>query len=137
MVIFLKIISFPVRLILFLLIAIISGIVSGLNHTLGLLLIFSASVVSFIGSLVTGTAIIAGVIIAGGIIFFPDKFESFTDNIPYLIISCVGITAVCIPLILMPILAEKLFDVCDTFAEWLWALAKMILFCDVDEIRYF
>lgn len=137
MVIFLKIISFPVRLIFFLLIAIISGIVSGLNHTLGLLLIFSANVVSFIGSLVTGTAIIAGVIIAGGIIFFPDKFESFTDNILYLIISCVGITAVCIPLILMPILAEKLFDVCDTFAEWLWALAKMILFCDVDEIRYF
>lgn len=137
MAIFLKIISFPVRLIFFLLIAIISGIVSGLNHTLGLLLIFSASVVSFIGSLVTGTAIIAGVIIAGEIIFFPDKFESFTDNILYLIISCVGITAVCIPLILMPILAEKLFDVCDTFAEWLWALAKMILFCDVDEIRYF
>ena len=137
MAIFLKIISFPVRLIFFLLIAIISGIVSGLNHTLGLLLIFSASVVSFIGSLVTGTAIIAGVIIAGGIIFFHDKFESFTDNILYLIISCVGITAVCIPLILMPILAEKLFDVCDTFAEWLWALAKMILFCDVDEIRYF
>lgn len=135
--VFIKIISFPVRFILFALVALISGIVSGLNHTLGLFLIFAAAVISFIGSLVLGISVIAGIIFAGGFLLYPEKFDDFTDNIPYLIISCLGMIVVTIPLILMPVIAEKLFDWLDTAAEWLWAFAKMILFCDVDEIRYF
>jgi hypothetical protein len=38
---------------------------------------------------------------------------------------------------MMPLIAEKLYDIAETAADWTWGLAKMILFCDIDEIRYF
>lgn len=137
MVLFLKIISFPFRLILFLITAIISGTVSGLNHTLGLLLIAAAYIISVIGSIIMGITVIGGIVYIGGFVLYPEKFEALKGNIPFLLLSGAGLMIGCMLLILMPLLSEKLFEWSETAADWLWGLAKMILFCDIDEIKYY
>lgn len=137
MVLFLKIISFPFRLVLFFVISLLTLIVSGYNHTFGLFLIFAAAVISFIGSMSVGLMVIAVIIYAGGFLMYPDKFAPIGDSIPAMLLSAIVLFIFAIPLILMPAIAEKLFEFTETASEWLWGLAKMILFCNIDELRYF
>lgn len=134
MILFLKIISFPIRFALFLIFGFIAFIFSGLNHTFGLFLIFAASFIAGLGSLLMGITVIGGIVYLGGFIFYPDSFSSLKDSIPFLIISGVGLTIFTTFLMLVPVIAEKLYEVIEFIADWLWALAKAIIFCNISEL---
>lgn len=133
---FLKIISFPIRLGLFIVFAVLALIVSGLNHTFVMFLNIAAAVIAFLGSIFSGLmilGIISRVIIE---IAANGNVKSVHDTV----IFCLTSTGIALLFGLvcgfMPVISSCLFAILLKAAEWMWAFAKMTLFCDVDELNY-
>lgn len=133
---FLKIISFPIRLVLFIAFALLALIVSGLNHTFVMFLNLTAAVIAFLGSIFSGLmilGIISRVIIEiaanGGLKSVHDTVTSslFSTGLALLFGFVCGF---------MPVISSYLFAILLKAADWLWAFSKMILLCDIDELNY-
>ena len=133
---FLKIISFPIRLVLFTLFALLTLIVSVINNTFVMFLNLAAAVIAFLGSIFTGlmilgviASIIIEVAVNGGLKSVHDTVTSslFSTGLALLF------GFVCV---FMPIISSYLFAILLKTADWLWAFSKMILLCDIDELNY-
>lgn len=125
----LKIISFPVRLPLFLIFGLIAAVISGFTMTAGVLLLLAVRLIASAGTLFTVLFSIAAIIEICCLIFQPEKY-SFSDNSPLKVLLLLGILfAACFILSLLPTVIEKLFGLLLAAAAGIWGFAKLILFC--------
>lgn len=125
----LKVISFPVRLKLFLTFGIISAAISGLAMTAGVLLVLAVRLIASAGTLFTVLFSAAAVIEICCLFFQPEKY-TFSDNSPIKILILLGILyAACFLLFLLPTAAEKILALFLSAAAGIWSFAKLILFC--------
>lgn len=133
---FLKIISFPIRLGLFIIFAVLALIVSGLNHTFVMFLNFAAAVIAFFGSILSGLMIIGVISTVVIEITTHGNVKSVHDTIIFCL-SSIG-TALLFGIVckFMPVISSVLFAAALTVSDWLLGFAKMILHCDVDELKY-
>ncbi len=125
----LKILSFPIRLPLFLIFAIISAVLSGFAMTVGVLLLLAVRLMASAGTLITVLfSIVAGIEIFC-LVFQAEKY-AFSDNSPVKMLILLGIVyAACFILSLLPVVIEKALGLLLSAAAGIWQLAKRILFC--------
>ena len=125
----LKILSFPIRLPLFLIFAIISAVLSGFTMTVGVLLLLAVRLMASAGTLITVLfSIVAGIEIFS-LVFQAEKY-AFSDNSPVKMLILLGIVyAACFILSLLPVVIEKALGLLLSAAAGIWQLAKRILFC--------
>lgn len=125
----LKILTFPLRLPIFLIFAVVAAVISGFTMTAGVLILLAVRLLSSASTLFTVLFTIAAAIEIGCLIFQPDKY-SFTGNTPVKVLILLGgLYAVCFILSLLPNITEKAFGLLLTAAASIWGLAKLILFC--------
>lgn len=118
-----KIITFPIRLVLFLVTALISGAILLIDQTVCLLCAFAAYVVRVIGLLITLPAAAMFTVM-----IFRD-YESLTENRPIIewIIFVVLLWLVVLFFAVLPKIAEKLYIWLYIVGVWLWNLSMTIL----------
>lgn len=127
--IFLKIISFPIRFLIFLLFGLLSLTLSFLRNTFVMFLTMAASIISGVGSFLSGLMIIG--IIASIIIEYAShgELKSVKDTVIFALTSIGLATAFGFVCGFMPAISEKLYEAAWTASDWLWGLAKTVLFC--------
>lgn len=124
-----KILSFPIRLPLFLIFALLSAVISGFAMTVGVLLLLTVRLIASASTVVTALFSVCVIIELCCQIFQPEKY-AFSDNSPIkIIILLVGLYAVCFILSLLPGITEKAFGLLLTVAATIWRFSKLILFC--------
>lgn len=124
-----KIISFPVRLPLFLIFGLIAAVISGFTMTVGVLLLLAVKLIASAGTLFTVLFSIAAIIEICCLIFQPEKY-AFSGNTPLNVLMLLGILyAVCFILSLLPTVVEKAFGLLLAAAAGIWSFARLILFC--------
>lgn len=125
---FLKIITFPMRFVLFAFFGLLALILSFVRNTLIMFLTVAASLIAVIGSILSGLMIIC--IIVAVIIEHSshDELKPMKDTVIFVVTS-VGLAAL-FGLIcgFMPVISDKLYEAAWTAADRLWRLAKVILF---------
>lgn len=125
----LKVISFPLRLPLFIALGLISVIVSGFAMTAGVLLVLAVRLIASAGTLFTVLFSVAAVIEICCLVFQPEKY-AFSNNTPLKVLILLGfLYAACFLLSLLPTAAEKLLKLLLSAGAGIWRLAKLILFC--------
>ncbi len=129
---FLKIITFPIRFVLFLLFGVLSLTLSFLRNTFIMFLTIAASIISMVGSFLSGLMIIG--VIASIIIEYAShgELKSVKDTVIFALTSIGLATAFGFVCGFMPIISKKLYEAAWTAADRLWGLSKVILFCDTD-----
>ncbi len=121
----LKIISFPVRFILFLLLAIISGITFTCNHTIGYFCVFASGVIQALG---VGACIFGlGSIIAA----YVRGYETISQQAPiwaFAILVVFGLVVMTM-FFFLPVISRTLYNWFDIVAVRIMEIAKLILLC--------
>lgn len=121
-----KVITFPVRFILFLVTAIISGVILLIDQTVCLLCAFAAYVVRVIGLLIMLPAAAMNTVM----IFV--NYDSFTDGEGMSIMEWIVFLAlewlVVLFFAFLPKIAEKIYIWLYIGGIWLWNFSKIILF---------
>ncbi|MDE5772177.1 MAG: hypothetical protein K2I06_11225 [Ruminococcus sp.] len=129
MVMLLKILSFPIRLVLFLVLGLVALVVISLTQTLGILLMISANLVSAIGKIFTGGLIVVCLIELYHTVFKPDEFHA-EGLTPFKICIFILILAVMFFLTsFLPPAVEKIYEFLLITVAYIWGFAKFILFC--------
>lgn len=122
-----KILSFPIRLPLFLIFALLSAVMSGFAMTVGVLLLLTVRLIASAGTLFTVLFSIAAVIEIFCLVFQPEKY-AFSSNTPVKVLILLGILyAACFVLSLLPAVVETAFGLLLAAAAKMWSLAKLIL----------
>ncbi|MCM1529781.1 MAG: hypothetical protein NC093_07275 [Alistipes sp.] len=128
--IFLKIISFPIRLVLFLILGLLSLLLLIFQNTFLLFLNFAASLIALAGSFIAGLGMIG--IIIGIIMTLRNGWSEFKEMGLTFFLCIIFITLLTLFSGSMPTIVSKLYSMVFIAAVWLWGLAKVILFCDTD-----
>ncbi len=125
----LKILSFPVRLPLFLILALISAAIAGFTMTVGVLVLMAVRLISSASTIITVLFSVCAVIEICCLIFQQEKY-SFSGNSPVkIIIMLAALYVVCFIFSLLPGIADKAFGLLLTATAGIWRLAKLILLC--------
>ncbi len=121
--IFLKIITFPIRLVLFLVIALISGIMFALNNTIGVVCCVASELIQKIG---VGLMTLG---IASYVITFIIDYERMSENVSLRDTVIFGVLLLIIMAVFyfLPVIAQVIFAWVQVAAIWLWEIAKKIL----------
>lgn len=119
-----KVITFPIRLVLFLATALISGAILLIDQTVCLLCAFAAYVVRVIGLLI----MLPGAAMITAFVFI--NYESFTEDIPIIewIVFLALLWLAVLFFAFLPKIAEKLYIWLYVGGIWLWYFSKTILF---------
>ncbi len=122
---FFKIITFPVRLVLFLVIALISGIIFALNNTIGMVCCVASGLIQKIGVGIMSLGMCSYVITF--ILDYERMSErvSLRDNVLFGVLIIVTMAV----FYFLPVIAQTVFAWIQLAAIWLWEIAKTILFC--------
>lgn len=122
---FLKIITFPIRLILFLAIAAVSGIMLMLNNTIGMLCCVASGIVKALG---VGFMILC---IGNFLITYIRNYDTMSVDTPVWEAALfLGLLLVVMAVFyFMPVIAQVIFTWVEMAVMWLWGLAKTVLFC--------
>lgn len=121
--IFLKIITFPIRLVLFLVIALISGIMFALNNTIGVVCCVASELIQKIG---VGLMTLG---IASYVIIFIIDYERMSENVSLRDTVIFGVLLLIVMAVFyfLPVIAQVIFAWVQVAAIWLWEIAKKIL----------
>lgn len=127
-----KIVSFPFRLVLFVIIALLTSVIWGFNHTVVTFFQVGSAIISVIGSVFSALAL-GGVIIQVVLELINNGKIDSIKNTVLLLLLLVGLEVL---FRFLPVIFQAL-SIAFTFATmWLWAFSKMILFCNADELNY-
>lgn len=127
MITFLKIISFPVRLPIFILLAIVSGIIFSVIRTFGIILLSAGSIASTLIQLAAG--MFSVLVIIDLISFFTDSgTAAFTSPVKDFILFGISLL-ISLFGAYMPIILEFILELTLTISDFLWTGAKKTLFC--------
>jgi len=126
----LKIITFPIRFMLFSVLGLLSLSLLLVQNTIILFLNLVASLIAIAGGLMSGLCMI-GIII--GIIFTLQEGWNEFKSMIWSFLGCIFLVGLlAISSSYMPMIAAKLYSIVFAAAIWLWGLAKVTLFCDTD-----
>lgn len=127
MIAFLKIISFPVRLVIFILLAIVSGIIFSVIRTFGIILLSAGSIASTLIQLAAG--MFSVLVIIDLISLFTDSgTAAFTTPVKDFILLGISLL-ISLFGAYMPIILEFIVGLTLTISDFLWTGAKKTLFC--------
>lgn len=127
MITFLKIISFPVRFVIFILLAIVSGIIFSVIRTFGIILLSAGSIASTLIQLAAG--MFSVLVIIDLISFFSDSgTAAFTSPVKDFILLGISLL-ISLFGAYMPIILEFIVEFTLTISDFLWTGAKKTLFC--------
>lgn len=127
-----KIVSFPFRLVLFVIIALLTSVIWGFNHTVVTFFQVGSAIVSAIGKVFSALAL-GGVIIQVVLELINNGKIDSIKNTVILLLLIIGLEVF---FQFLPVIFQAL-SIAVTFATmWLWAFSKMILFCNADELNY-
>lgn len=122
---FLKILSFPIRLVLFLLLAALSGIIFMINITIGMVLCAASGLIRALG--------VGFMILATGNFVITYILDYDTLSLEYPIWQVVIVTAVLLLIMaifyFLPVISQTAVTLVQAAVMWIWYLAKTILFC--------
>lgn len=125
-----KIVSFPFRLALFVVIALLTSVVWGINHTVVNFFQISSTIVSAIGKVFSAMTLGGVIIQAVWELIDKGKIDSIKNTV-ILLLLIIGLEVF---FQFLPVIFQAL-SIAFTFATmWLWAFSKMILFCNADEL---
>lgn len=125
-----KIVSFPFRLALFVVIALLTSVVWGINHTVVNFFQISSTIVSVIGKVFSAMTLGGVIIQAAWELIDNGKIDSIKNTV-ILLLLIIGLEVF---FQFLPVIFQAL-SIAFTFATmWLWAFSKMILFCNADEL---
>lgn len=127
---FLKIISFPVRFILFVFLALIALVIWCMNNSVGIFLQIGSAIISFLGMIFTFLTLI-GLIIATVSMY--KNGQSFHDTAVTCLTALGAIAVFGSACIFMPVISAYLYAGLAAFNNRLWALSKVVLLCDTDQ----
>lgn len=127
MITFLKIISFPVRLVIFLMLATVSGIIFSVIRTFGIILLSAGSIASALIQLAAG--MFSVLVIIDLISLFTDSgTAAFTSPVKDFILLGISLL-ISLFGAYMPIILEFIVELTLTISDFLWTGAKKTLFC--------
>lgn len=127
MIAFLKIISFPVRLVIFLMLATVSGIIFSVIRTFGIILLSAGSIASTLIQLAAG--MFSVLVIIDLISLFTDSgTAAFTTPVKDFILLGISLL-ISLFGAYMPIILEFIVGLTLTISDFLWTGAKKTLFC--------
>lgn len=127
MITFLKIISFPVRLPIFILLAIVSGIIFSVIRTFGIILLSAGSIASTLIQLAAG--MFSVLVIIDLISFFSDSgTAAFTSPVKDFILLGISLL-ISLFGAYMPKILEFTVELALIISDFLWTGAKKTLFC--------
>ena len=127
-----KIVSFPFRLVLFVIIALLTSVIWGFNHTVVTFFQVGSAIVSAIGKVFSAMTLGGVIIQAVWELIDNGKIDSLKNTI-ILLLLIIGLEVF---FQFLPVIFQAL-SIAFTFATmWLWAFSKMILFCHADELNY-
>lgn len=123
-----KILFFPIRLVLFLIVASISGIILVFNRSVSILILISARLVRTIGICFFILFIAANV---GAIAINIEEIKTINNDPVWAhgILICVSLVFIAI-LNFLPQLTDKIYVWLEVAQIWLWGAAKAIIFWD-------
>lgn len=125
-----KIVSFPFRLALFVVIALLTSVVWGINHTVVNFFQISSTIVSAIGKVFSAMTLGGVIIQTAWELIDNGKIDSIKNTV-ILLLLIIGLEVF---FQFLPVIFQAL-SIAFTFATmWLWAFSKMILFCNADEL---
>lgn len=128
---FWKIISFPVRLVLFLAVGLIAGVISLLYCTLGKILLYASAFIAVLATILCVLWLIPSAIF----IFIMVRENDFTlENFWYPVICLAVVFILLFLLRYIPYVVEYINIALAVAAEYVWRFAKMIIKCDVCEL---
>lgn len=129
MIMLLKILSFPVRFIIFLVFGLIALVLISVTLIFGVLLLLSAHLISAAVKLFTGGLIVVFLIELYSVIFKPDEFHA-EGMTPLKICVCIAVLAVLFFLSsFLPPVVEKIYGFLLVASAYIWGFARFILFC--------
>lgn len=129
MIMLLKILSFPIRFIMFLVMGLIALVLISVTQIFGVLLLLSAHLISAVVKLFTGGLIVVFLIELYSVIFKPDEFHA-EGMTPLKICVCIAILAVLFFLSsFLPPVVEKIYEILLIASACIWNFARFILFC--------
>jgi len=121
-----KILSFPIRFIIFMIVGLLAGIILLLNRTVGMVCAIASHIVKFLGVLVFSLLEIACLLT-----FVPDIINKTADRpiIEYVIFMALILLVIAL-FYYLPNFIEKLYVWAELAGTWLWGAAKAIMFWD-------
>lgn len=125
-----KIVSFPFRLVLFVVIALLTSVVWGINHTVVNFFQISSTIVSAIGKVFSAMTLGGVIIQAAWELIDNGKIDSIKNTV-ILLLLIIGLGAF---FQFLPVIFQALSIAFAFATTWLWAFSKMILFCNADEL---
>lgn len=121
-----KILSFPIRFIIFMIVGLLAGIILLLNRTVGMVCAIASHIVKFLGILACSLAGIAYLLA-----YIPTFSEAIADgSIVNIIIFIVLMLILIAFFYYLPNFIEKLYVWAELAGTWLWGAAKAIMFWD-------
>lgn len=125
-----KIVSFPFRLVLFVVIALLTSVVWGINHTVVNFFQISSTIVSAIGKVFSAMTLGGVIIQAAWELIDNGKIDSIKNTV-ILLLLIIGLEVF---FQFLPVIFQALSIAFAFATTWLWAFSKMILFCNADEL---
>lgn len=125
-----KIVSFPFRLVLFVVIALLTSVVWGINHTVVNFFQISSTIVSAIGKVFSAMTLGGVIIQAAWELIDNGKIDSIKNTV-ILLLLIIGLGVF---FQFLPVIFQALSIAFAFATTWLWAFSKMILFCNADEL---
>ena len=128
MTLFLKILSFPIRFVIFILFAVVSLILFLFNYSAGIILVTAAGLLSIAGKILSGLVVLC----IGGYaaLCLRNIYEPTTDELKSLVLPFVIIIILSGLLAVMPFIAEKLITILAIVSAFLWRTAKIVITCN-------
>ncbi len=128
MTLFLKILSFPIRFVIFILFAVVSLILFLFNYSAGIILVTAAGLLSIAGKILSGLVVLC----IGGYaaLCLLKIYEPTTDELKSLVLPFVIIIILSGLLAVMPFIAEKLITILAIVSAFLWRTAKIVITCN-------
>lgn len=120
-----KILSFPIRFILFMIVGLLAGIILLLNRTVGMVCAIASHIVKFLGVLIF-TFVEIGCLMA----FVPNIINKTTERPVLDILFLLLVLLVIVLFYYLPNFIEKLYVWAELAGTWLWGAAKAIMFWD-------